>query len=191
MDAGPSPCPRRSIAVPAGIQLQFFVACCIFTIYVVSVILEDRNAIEYRLQEIASVHCLVTDNSRDVILLADLDGRRTYVSPAVEVVNGWKPEELVTQRISAQAHPEDRQRVEDAVQRIRHGSEGIIIEYRTEKKDGEFIWVESSLRMYRDRRTRVPAGSLAWSGISRSGSAARACCCRRIRRSKSWPCLTL
>lgn len=128
-------------SIPASIQLQFFVACCIFTVYVVSVILEDRNAIEYRLQEIASIHCLVTDNSRDVILLADLDGRRTYISPAVEAVNGWKPEELVKQRLSEQAHPEDRERVEEAVQRLRHGSEGIILEYRTENKDGEFIWV--------------------------------------------------
>jgi diguanylate cyclase (GGDEF)-like protein/PAS domain S-box-containing protein len=147
--------------VEASIQLQFFVACCIFTIYVVSVILEDRNATEYRLQEIASVHSLVTDNSRDVILLTDLEGRRTYVSPAVEGVNDWKPEELLGRKLSEQAHPEDRERVDAAVQRLRGGSEGIILEYRVQKRNGDYVWVESSLRMFRDRRTRVPAGILS------------------------------
>ncbi len=147
--------------VEASIQLQFFLACCIFTINVVSVILEDRDASEYRLEEMASIHTLVTDNSRDVILLADLDGLRTYVSPAVERVNGWKPHELIHQKLSEQAHPEDRQRVDDAVQQLRRGSEPILIEYRTRKRDGEYIWVEAGLRMYVDRRTRVPAGILS------------------------------
>ncbi len=146
--------------VEASIRLQFFVACCLFTIYVVSVILEERNATEYRLQEIAAMHSLVTDYSRDVILLADLDGRRTFVSPAAEAINGWKPEELIHEKLSDLAHPEDRERIDDAVQRIRHGSEGITIEYRVRKRDGEHVWVESSLRMYRDRRTQVPAGIL-------------------------------
>jgi diguanylate cyclase (GGDEF)-like protein/PAS domain S-box-containing protein len=141
--------------------LQFFVACCIFTIYLVSVILEERDATEYRLQEVASIHSMVTDNSRDVILLADLDGCCTYASPAVESMNGWRPQELIRQTFSEQAHPDDRANVEDAVQRIRHGSDSAILEYRTQKRNGEYIWVESSLRLFRDRRTRIPAGILS------------------------------
>jgi integral membrane sensor domain MASE1 len=42
-------------SVGAIIQLQFFVACCIFMIYLVSVILEERDATEYRLEEITSI----------------------------------------------------------------------------------------------------------------------------------------
>jgi diguanylate cyclase (GGDEF)-like protein/PAS domain S-box-containing protein len=147
--------------VEASIQLQFFLACCIFTIYLVSVVLEERDATEYRLQEVASIHSMVTDNSRDVILLADLDGRCTYASPAVESMNGWRPAELIKQTLSEQAHPEDRARVEDAVRRVRHGSEGTILEYRTRKRNGDYVWVESSLRLFRDRKTRIPAGILS------------------------------
>lgn len=158
---GPFAISGAGYSVPASIQLQFFVACCLFMIYLVSVVLEDREAIEYRLQEIASIHSMVTDNSRDVILLADLDGRRTYVSPAVENMNGWKPKELLNQKLSAQAHPDDREKVEDAVRRIRHGADGFIIEYRTQKRGGDYIWVESSLRLFRDRRSRIPAGILS------------------------------
>ena len=148
-------------SVEASIQLQFFIACCLFMIYVVSVILEDRDAIEYRLQEISSVHSLVTDNSRDVIVLADLEGRRTYVSPAIESMNGWKPEELVNRKLSEQTHPDDREKVEDAVHRLRQGSDAIIIECRIQKRNGDYIWVESSLRMFRDGRTRIPSGILS------------------------------
>jgi diguanylate cyclase (GGDEF)-like protein/PAS domain S-box-containing protein len=148
-------------SVEAKIQLQFFFACCIFMVYLVSVILEDRDNTEYRLQKAASIHSMVTDNSRDVILLADLDGRQTYVSPAAESIYGCRPEELINQTLSEQAHPDDRGKVEDAIHRLRHSSEGTIIEYRTQRQDGDYIWVESTLRLFRDRRTRIPAGILS------------------------------
>lgn len=148
-------------SVEASIQLQFFLACCIFTINIVSVILEERDSSENRLEKIMSVHTLVTDHSRDAILLADLDGYQTYVSPAVEGINGWKPLELISEHLSAHAHPEDREGVEEALRRVRYGPEPVNIEYRTRKRHGGHVWVEASLRMFRDRKTRVPAGILS------------------------------
>ena len=142
-------------------QLQFFVACCTLLIYVVSVVLEERNAAEKRLQKIVSLHSLVTDNSRDVILLADLDGRCTYVSPAIERMEGWKPAELIDQELFKHAHPEDRARVEDTLKQLSQGPGEAILEYRSSSRSGKYIWVESSLLMFRDGRTRVPAGILA------------------------------
>jgi diguanylate cyclase (GGDEF)-like protein/PAS domain S-box-containing protein len=158
---GPFAISGSAYSVGASIQLQFFLACCIFMVYLVSVILEERDDTEYRLQQVSSIHSVVTDNSRDVILLADLDGRCTYVSPAVESMNGWKPAEMIARKLTEQTHPEDRAKVEEAIRRLRHGSEGAIIEYRTQKRNGEYIWVESSLRLFRDRKTRIPAGSLS------------------------------
>jgi diguanylate cyclase (GGDEF)-like protein/PAS domain S-box-containing protein len=160
-NSGPFAVSSSAYAVATIIQVQFFFACCIFMIYIVSVVMQERNSTEFRLQEIASVHELVTDNSRDVILLADLDGRHTYVSPAVESMKGWKPGELLNRRLSEQVHPDDREKVEDAVFQLRHGSDGAILEYRAQKRNGEYIWVESSLRMFRDRRTGIPAGILS------------------------------
>jgi diguanylate cyclase (GGDEF)-like protein/PAS domain S-box-containing protein len=158
---GPFAISRTAYSVVASIQLQFFVACCIFMIYLVSVILEERDATEHRLEEITSIHSMVTDNSRDVILLADLDGLCTYVSSAVEVLSGWKQENLIKQKLAVQAHPDDRKKVEDAIQRSRHSSEPVIVEYRTQKRNGDYIWIESSLRLFRHRKTRIPAGILS------------------------------
>jgi diguanylate cyclase (GGDEF)-like protein/PAS domain S-box-containing protein len=160
-DSGPFSISSSLHPIEMSIQVQFFFACCIFMLYIVSVVMEDRRTTELRLQEIASIHELVTDNSRDVILLADLDARHTYVSPAVESMNGWKPAELIKRKLSEHTHPDDRKKVEDAIHRLRHGSEGELIEYRAQRRSGEYIWVESSLRMFRDRKTGIPAGILS------------------------------
>jgi PAS domain S-box-containing protein len=159
--SGPFAISKSVDLVDSSIQLQFFVACCIFMIYIVSIVLEERSAIEQRLQEIASIHALVTENSRDVILLADLEGRRTYVSPAIERMKGWKPEELINRRLSEQAHLEDRGRLEDTIRRLRLGSEDAIIEYRAQNRKGEYGWVEANLHMFRDRKTGIPSGILS------------------------------
>lgn len=143
------------------IRLQFFVACCILLIYLVSVVLEERNAVAKRLQKIGAIHSLVTDNSRDVIILADLDGRCSYVSPALERMKGWNPAEWINRKLSDCAHPEDRPTVDDTLHRLSQGSEEAILEYRSRKRNGDYIWVESSMRMFLDEKTRVPAGILA------------------------------
>lgn len=148
-------------AVQSSIQLQFFLACCIFLIYIVSVLLEDRNEIERQLKKIAAIHRLVTENSRDVIMLADLDGRRTYVSSAVEQMKGWKPEEILEQNLADLVHPDDRTKVEATIRQLRLGIEGSRIEYRTQKRNGDYIWVEASLRMFRDGKSGIPAGILS------------------------------
>ncbi len=158
--SGPFAIARTGNPAESSIQLQFFVACCIFLIYIVSVILEDRNTIEHRLQETVAIHTLVTENSRDVILLADLDGRHTYVSPAVEGMKGWKAEELIGHKLSDQAHPDDREKVEETLRQLQQGAEGALIQYRDGKKTGEYIWVEASLRMFRNLKTGIPAGIL-------------------------------
>jgi diguanylate cyclase (GGDEF)-like protein/PAS domain S-box-containing protein len=159
--SGPFAISRSMDSVESSIELQFFLACCIFLIYIVSVLLEDRSSIEHRLQEIAAIHRLVTENSRDVILLADLDGRRTYISPAVERMKGWKPEELIDRKLTEMVHPDDRLKVESAVRQLRLGTEETCIEYQTQKRNGEYIWVEASLRMFRDGKTGIPAGILS------------------------------
>ena len=159
--SGPFALSGSAYSAHASIQLQFFVACCLFMIYLVSVILKDRDATQSRLLEITSLHSIVTDYSRDAILLADLEGRCTFVSPSVEVISGWKPEELVNQSLAEQAHPADRERLEHAIRHIRNGAESDIVEYRTQKRNGDYVWVESSLRLFFDRKSRIPTGLLS------------------------------
>jgi diguanylate cyclase (GGDEF)-like protein/PAS domain S-box-containing protein len=143
-----------------GLLLQFFVAAGMIILYSVAVVLEKQKAAERRLQDIASLHKLVTENNRDVIILADLKGRRSYVSPSSELLGGWTPEELLLQGSLDLVHPLDLAKAEEALGEICKGLEEAHYELRIQKKDETYLWVEFSLRCIRDPRTGAPHGVL-------------------------------
>jgi diguanylate cyclase (GGDEF)-like protein/PAS domain S-box-containing protein len=143
-----------------SLHLQAAVASAIMLIYGISVVLERQKATERRLQETVSLHRLVTENSRDLIILADFDGSRSFVSSASERMGGWKPEEAAALTGLQMVHPEDRLKVEAAMRELRSGSEGVMVECRVRKHDGEYLWVEAALRVVHDPVTRTPSGIL-------------------------------
>jgi diguanylate cyclase (GGDEF)-like protein/PAS domain S-box-containing protein len=143
-----------------SLRLQAFVVAAMLILYIVSVVIERQRAIERRLQKIAAQYALVTENSRDVIILADIQGRRYFVSPAAEAMTGWKPEELLQQRATDLVHPEDLDTVEALRDALGTKTEGAMIECRVRKVNGEYIWVEASLRVVRDPETGFPSGLL-------------------------------
>ena len=143
-----------------SLRLQSFVASAMLMLYTVSVVLEKQRTVERRLRKIVAQHSLVTENSRDVIILADFEGRRSYVSPAAEIMTGWKPEELLKQRGTDLVHPDDLAAVRSAVRGLGSRTEGTTLECRVRAVDGEYIWVEASLRVVRDSETGLPSGIL-------------------------------
>jgi diguanylate cyclase (GGDEF)-like protein/PAS domain S-box-containing protein len=143
-----------------AVVVQFYLASVLFLLYSVSVVIESRRVIERRLQKIVSRHALVTENSRDVIVLADFHGNRSYVSSAVRDLLGWSPEEVVKQGSFMLIHPDDLPKAEAAVRQLGSGTEGALLESRIQKKSGEYIWVEASLRAVRNPATGAPTGIL-------------------------------
>jgi diguanylate cyclase (GGDEF)-like protein/PAS domain S-box-containing protein len=144
----------------AGIRLQAFLAAGMFMAYSVSVVMERQKKTEQRLQEIVSLHSLVTENSRDVIMIADLAGNRKFVSPAMESITGWNPEELLKYETIDLVHPADRAKAAALVRSIRSGAEGGMLEVRFKKSNGDYLWAEASLRVVRDKATGSPTGIL-------------------------------
>ena len=139
---------------------QLFLAAAMFTLYSISVIFASLRKIQGELRQIAALHKLVVDNSRDVIVLGDLDGRRTYISPGVKALTGWDPADLVGRMFREEVHPADLAEVEMAMRALRAGAEGGTLEYRARKRDGEYFWAEGSLRVFRDPATGYPIGYL-------------------------------
>jgi diguanylate cyclase (GGDEF)-like protein/PAS domain S-box-containing protein len=146
--------PHESVLI-----LQTFVGSAVLLIYCIFVVLEREQVVIRQLEKIAALHALVSENSRDAIILADLSGHRSYVSTAGEHL-GWKPEDLLTQGGVEMIHPDDQQRAQMIVRELNSGSEGAMIECRVRKPDGEYIWVEASLRLVRDAETGQPSGIL-------------------------------
>ena len=142
------------------VLLQIYIASGMFMLYSISIALDRQKATERRLQQIVMLHQLVTENSRDVIILADFEERRSYVSSAAQRLAGWSPEELLQYKTLELVHPEDRPRAEAAMRGLRSGMEDVMIECRVRKRNGEYIWVEASLRVVRNPVTGIPSGVL-------------------------------
>jgi diguanylate cyclase (GGDEF)-like protein/PAS domain S-box-containing protein len=144
-----------------GLALQLFVAEGLLVLYSASTVVEHYKRSERKLEGIASLHALVTENSRDAIILTDLDGHRSYGSAAAEKIGGWRPEELLTEEGLETIHPGDRFRVREIIEQMRGGAEGAVMECRVQRHaDAEYIWVEANLRMLRDPLTGGPTGVL-------------------------------
>jgi diguanylate cyclase (GGDEF)-like protein/PAS domain S-box-containing protein len=153
------------VSSPIGVEtsdlrLQIFVAAAMFTLYSISVVVENLRSTERKLREIVYLHELVTKNSRDVIILADLEGNRSYVSAAAKTIGGWEPDELRKGGSFAFVHPDDVAKAQEAVRKLKEGADHCMIECRARKKTGEYAWVEASLRVVRDPETGAPKGVL-------------------------------
>lgn len=156
----PSTMPIPGDGTAISLQLQAFVVAAMLMLYIVSVVLEKKRATELRLRKIAAQHNLVTENSRDVIILADIEGRRTFISPAAEILTGWKLDQLLKQKSIDLVHPDDQAMVKAARAELVYKTEGSILEYRIRKVNDEYIWVQASLRVIRDADSGQPSGLL-------------------------------
>jgi diguanylate cyclase (GGDEF)-like protein/PAS domain S-box-containing protein len=125
---------------------------------------EVRNAVEAEmakraqsaLRESQAQLGLIVEHSSDVIMLIDLDGIRRYVSPAVERLLGWRPEEMVGSAAilgsmpSEFVHPEDQQVLMDARTALQAGHVGeYSVCFRHLRRDGSWLWVDSRARLHR------------------------------------------
>jgi diguanylate cyclase (GGDEF)-like protein/PAS domain S-box-containing protein len=158
---------RGPLALASGVGtewksalLQLFIASAMFTLYSISVVFGNLRKTQRDLRQIAALHKLVVDNSRDAIELGDLDGTRTYVSPGIKAMTGWEPRDLIGRTFREVIHPSDLVEVDLAMRALRAGAEGGTLEYRARKRDGEYFWVEGSLRVYRDPTSGRPIGYL-------------------------------
>lgn len=143
-----------------ALHLQLFVIAGTFMLYSVSVMMERLRAVKRRLKEMAALHRLVTANSRDIILLADLDGIPRYISEAVDALTGWKPAETMSRGFAEVVHPADLSAIEALMAKLRNGADSGTIEYRIHRRQGGYVWVEGSFRKVQDPTIGLRTGVL-------------------------------
>ncbi len=91
---------------------------------------------------------LLAESASDLVERFDADGTRTYISPALERLTGYTPDELIGHNAFEIVHDDDRPAVEAAAERLRVGaSEQETVTFRRLRKDGAEIWLETSLRV--------------------------------------------
>jgi diguanylate cyclase (GGDEF)-like protein/PAS domain S-box-containing protein len=135
------------------VVLQLFVASAMFVIYSVSVVLENLRSTEGKLRQIATMHKLLMDNSRDVIIVADFNGNRSFVSESGKNWGGWTEQELKSMKTIDLVHPEDLSRVESTLLELRNGKDGSMIECRAKTRNSGYVWMELNFRTIRNPKS--------------------------------------
>ncbi len=88
---------------------------------------------------------LLAEHSTDVISRYDIDGRLVYISPSVERVLGYPPEESMKQSWVDYAHPEDGKHIASEIVAMYADRQTRRISYRMMAKSGEYMWLESAV----------------------------------------------
>lgn len=103
----------------------------------------DRKAAETQLQRNAEQLRALTENAWDVVHMLTPDDVITYISPSVERVLGYRPEELIGRHSREFVHPDDLPRADEAFnQDISRPGARRWLELRLRHKDGSWREVE-------------------------------------------------
>jgi len=88
---------------------------------------------------------LLADNMMDMVALHEPDGTYVYISPSVEKILGYTPEELLGTNPYELFHSEDIPHIKNESHRQAvKGYEVVSVEYRIRKKDGDYIWFDTN-----------------------------------------------
>lgn len=105
----------------------------------------EQKKVEMKLRESRGKFRLISEHSADLVCLHDADGTYAYVSPSVTDILGYTPEELIGVNPYTLFHPDDLQKIEEESHNPAKLDQKIkSIQYRIKRKDGKYIWFETS-----------------------------------------------
>jgi PAS domain S-box-containing protein len=93
---------------------------------------------------------LLAENSTDMISKHTSEGVYTYASPACRSLLGYEPEELVGHSALEFFHPEDLEQTRTTRSLMPQHHEPYTVSYRIRRKDGSYIWFETTSRWVRE-----------------------------------------
>jgi PAS domain S-box-containing protein len=105
----------------------------------------ERQFVEGALRRSEAKFRAVIENSGEGIMFGDARGVISYRSPSYFRINGYTDEERLGRNGFEMAHPEDLERLQQVWAQVLKNPRGsFTAEYRTQHKNGEWLWVEST-----------------------------------------------
>ena len=129
---------------------QSFIALSMLSLYVIEVAKAASGRVRANLESSENRFRSLAEASRDIIVLAELNGNRKYVSPAITEMLGWEQDDLIGQYYGHLAHPDDAPKIGEVLQEMRDGNKTNPLAYRCRKRDGTYLWLESTGRLLRN-----------------------------------------
>ena len=112
--------------------------------------IQDNEKIQIQLSESEAQFRLLAENSSDMISKHDTAGSFLYVSPACKTILGYEPDELTGTLVTSLVHPEDAKKVMDLLVTPDWNDINVTVNYRARHKEGEYIWIETTARLFFD-----------------------------------------
>lgn len=109
---------------------------------VIKDITEDHRLLE-QVREKQALYRLLADNSSDLIARYGRDSVFTYVSPSVEAILGYRPEDVVGRTTAALIHPDDLEHVYETWRIGLESGVPFAVQYRAVHRDGSIRWMEA------------------------------------------------
>ncbi len=109
---------------------------------------------EKTLRENKLLFDLLVENTTDVISRHAPDGTYLYVSPSSKTLLGYKPEELLNCNLYKFIHFDDIKKLKKLFNQRKNNANHQVVSYRLRKKEGDYRWFESNIRILYDEKTK-------------------------------------
>lgn len=110
----------------------------------------QRKRADDALRDSEARYRLMADNSTDLIARLAPDGTFVYASPASRALLGFEPEELIGKNVEQFVFRDDLNAVQKCQNRVLTLALSSTVAYRMQRKDGKYIWFETTGRAVRD-----------------------------------------
>jgi PAS domain S-box-containing protein len=109
--------------------------------------LSHKFEIERSLMESEEKFRMMVENSPDTIIIQDLNGISTFISPQLKDLSGFDPDSLLHKQIPVEyIFPDDLEMVISALKSLKENQNSLKLEYRIFRASGEIIWVRHTAR---------------------------------------------
>ena len=112
----------------------------------------DRIHMQEALTESEAHFRLLAENASDMITRINTSGQMFYVSPACKNILGYQPEEILGVKVFDLVYPEDQSQIRELFSQ-KPGDIPYTITHRAKRKNGDFVWLETSARAITDHTT--------------------------------------
>jgi PAS domain S-box-containing protein len=118
----------------------------------------ERHLLEAQVRESEARFRLIAENSRDLIRLYDPDAVIRYASPSCRAVLGYDAHELVGRQSTDFQHPDDAAGHDERRRAVIASSSDSTVTYQSRRKDGSYVWLESTVRPRYDEESGALVG---------------------------------